>query len=205
MLIIGAGGLAKQMIEMIEDSTKEPLYFFDDTISAPNTFLNKYPVITSMTAVQDHFDEHGKKFMLAVSGPANREILYNKFLQSGGEPVSLLSNHTTYGRYDQSVGIGSVILSGCQIESSTKIGVGVLINLNVSITHDSMIGDFTELGPGVIICGRSTIGAGCFFGAGAIVLPGVHIGDKSIIGAGAVINKNVKSGEKIMGIPGRSV
>jgi len=206
MLIIGAGGLAKQMIELIEDQhVGGPLTFFDDTPSAPTKFLDKYPVIRSISNVEQHFLEYGNEFVIAVSGPSNRKMLYQKFIELGGEPVSMLSSNSSYGRYNHSVGVGSVILAGCQIESSTTIGIGALLNLNVCVTHDSVIGDFCELGPGVIICGKVNIGESCFFGVGSMVLPGVQIANNSIIGAGAVVNKDTKPGEKILGIPGRSV
>jgi sugar O-acyltransferase (sialic acid O-acetyltransferase NeuD family) len=206
MLVIGAGGLAKQMIELIEDSCGEDhLNFFDDTHSAPDSFLDKYPVIHSFKNIEQHFLDHGNKFIVAVSGPANRKMFYDKLIEMGGEPVSLLSSNARYGRYQQVIGAGSTVLPGCQLESSTTIGRGALLNLNVCVTHDSSVGDFCEFGPGVIICGRVKIGESCFFGAGSIVLPGITISDNSVIGAGAVVNKDTKAGEKILGIPGRSV
>jgi len=206
MLIIGAGGLAKQMIEVIEETfPDESLVFFDDTLSGPTTFINRYRVLKNEPEVHEYFRKEGNQFILAVGGPKNRKMLAEKFINLGGEPHRLLSSHSRYGKYECEIGPASVILSGCQLESCTEIGYGCLINLNVVITHDSRIGEFCELGPGVIVCGRCTVGNNCLLGAGCVILPGVHIGDNSTIGAGAVVNKNVGAGEKILGVPGRSV
>lgn len=207
MLIIGAGGLVRQSIELIEVACSDTssLIFYDDTSTAPELVFNKYQVIHSLKEAADHFQNKDRHFSICVSAPFARMTLYQKFQQIGGTPFSLLSNSSKYGKYNCSIGEGALILSDCLIESNTSIGLGSLLNIKVSVTHDSVIGQFCELGPGVIICGNVRVGNNCFIGAGAIVLPHIVIEDEAVIGAGAVVNKNVGKGERIVGVPGKSI
>lgn len=207
MVIIGAGGLVSQSIELIEEECRElsSLCFYDDTPAAPKFVFNKFPVINNLEDAQNHFLKYGNSFSICVSSPVARKNLFNKFLAIGGTPYSLLSKDSKYGKYNTSIGHGSLILSDCIIESNTAIGVGTLLNIKVSVTHDAVIGDFCELGPGAIICGNVHVGNDCFIGAGAIILPRVVIGDGAVIGAGAVVNRNVEKGQTIVGVPGRNI
>ena len=204
MLIIGAGGLARQLIDELDNQNLlEGSFFYDDMEICPTPFLGSFPVISSESKVLDHFKSYDRRFVLAVGGPNNRELLFNRFKSIGGTPNSVLAAHAHYSKFNLQIGEGTVILSNCVIECSVFIGKGVLINLSCAITHETYIGDFCDIGPGAVICGASKIGNNVLIGAGAIILPGIHIGDHAVIAAGAVVTRNVKSGETVYGVPAK--
>ena len=203
MIVIGAGGFAKQLIDiMCEAFPHTALSFYDDTDASPGIFLNKFDVLKTPSEAKEVLTMD-PAFVLGLSGPRNREIMANKFLAMGGELTSVISRHAQVSNFDSTIGKGVTILSHVVIESSVEIGPGCLLNLNCLVTHDSKVGAFCEFGPGVIICGHAHIGNNVFIGAGAIVLPNVNIEDNVVIGAGAVVNRNVGPGQKVMGIPAK--
>lgn len=204
MLIIGAGGLARQLIDELDNQNLlEGSFFYDDIEVKPAPFLGSFPVISSEAEALDYFKSSDRRFVLAVGGPGNRELLFNRFKSLGGTPNSVLAEDANYSKFNLKIGEGTVILSKSIIECSVFIGKGVLINLSCAITHDSYIGDFCDIGPGAILCGASKIGNNVLIGAGAIILPGLQIGDHAVIASGAVVTKNIKSGESVYGVPAK--
>ena len=70
MLIIGAGGLARQLIdELGNQNLLEGSFFYDDIEIQPNLFLGSFPVISSEAKAVDYFNSTDKRFVLAVGGP----------------------------------------------------------------------------------------------------------------------------------------
>lgn len=206
MLIIGAGGLAIQLVDSLQElNLLDEAVFFDDMNDKNSNFLGRFPIIKSESEAGNYFANSDARFCLAVGNPGLREKLYTKFTDIGGISISLLSPGTKYGQFDIEIGVGTVVLPNSIIESTVNIGRGVLVNVSCSITHGSVIGDFCEIGPGTVICGNVQIGNGVFVGAGAVLLPGITIGDDAIIGAGAVVTKDVSPGTKVMGIPAKAI
>jgi sugar O-acyltransferase (sialic acid O-acetyltransferase NeuD family) len=206
MLIIGAGGLAKQMIEDIESSFYENIAFFDDiTKDSPDFFYNKYKIVKSMDEAKSFLKNTDSSFSVCISGTKLREQMAKKFQEIGGKLTSVISRDCHIGKKFTILGNGLSILQGVIIENSVTIGDGCLFNLGSIICHDSVIGNYCEICPGVRITGRCKIDSYCFIGTGAILLPDIHIGTGAVIGAGAVVTKNVMPNETIVGIPGRAI
>lgn len=202
MIIIGAGGFAKELIEAISpNDIEQGLYFFDNTSKNNSTyFLDQFPIITNW----DHFTAELKtdpRFAIGVGGPENRRSLTKQSEALGGVLTSVISDQAYIGSYDVSICEGATILHNATIANGVKIGRGALIYHNVQITHDCILGDFCELSPGATLLGKVKLGDRVHVGANATVLPGIEVGDDVIIGAGAVVTKNIPSSTVIKGIP----
>lgn len=205
MLIVGAGGLACQLIDSLQMlHLLEEAVFFDNINENENGFLGKFPVIKSDKEAGKYFANSDPRFCLAVGNPGVRDKLFAKFTALGAKCVSILSPGSKYGQFDIEIGDGTVVLPNGIIESTVKIGKGVLVNVSCSITHGSRIGDFCEFGPGSVICGNVNVGSRVIVGAGAILLPGIKVGDEAIVGAGAVVTKDVLPGSTVMGVPAKA-
>lgn len=196
MVVVGAGGFAKQLIDiLVEKGFRGNLVFFDNTPSAPSKFLEEFEVVNTVNAPFE--------FCLGLGGPANRKLLFEKFIGLGGKPVTIVSPHSLISGFSTQIGEGATVLSNVIIEASCSVGKGTLINVNSAVTHDCEIGDFCELGPGVTVCGRVRIGNNVFIGAGATLLPDVQVGDNVIIGAGSLVTRNIDAGERVKGVPAK--
>lgn len=202
MIIIGAGGFAKELIEAISPKDIEQgLLFFDDTSKNNATlFLNQFPLITNWEAFKSEL-KTDHRFALGLGGPQNRKSLSEKCESAGAILTSVISQLSHIGSYDVSIGKGTTILHNATIANGVTIGKGTLIYHNVQITHDCALGNFCELSPGATLLGKVKLGDYVQVGANATILPGVEIGDDVIIGAGAVVTKNIPSGSKVKGIP----
>lgn len=202
MIIIGAGGFAKELIEAISPKDIEQgLQFFDNTSkNNASLFLDQFPIISNWDQFTSEL-KNDQRFVLGLGGPKNRKSLTDQCQKIGGVLTSVISQLSHIGSYDVSIGEGVTILHNATIANGVKIGRGALIYHNVQITHDCTLGDFCELSPGATLLGKVKLGHNVHIGANATILPGIEVGDNAVIGAGAVVTKNVPSGSIVKGIP----
>ena len=206
MIIIGAGGFAKELIEAVSSTDLNAgVRFFDETRSDNDRlFLDRYPIINSWEELKTALDDL-PDFALGLGGPSNREKLFLKSLDMGGKPSSVISSHAFIGTHDILIDEGATILHQATVANGVKIGKGALIYHNVQITHDCEIGDFCEFSPGATLLGKVAIGDKVQVGANATILPGIKIGNNVIIGAGAVVTKDIPDNTTVAGIPAKVI
>lgn len=202
MVVLGAGGLAKELIDIITTNynfNKENLYFFDE-INTKNDSLYGFRILHSAKEVQNVFNTSSNQFCLAIGTPKARYDLTKKFEQIGGKLTSIVSTKSIIGSYDVKIGDGSCVMNLAAISNGVTLGKGVLINADVLAGHDVTVGDFSDISPGVKITGHCQIGKYVTIGTGATVLPKVSIGDNSFIGAGSVVSNDVPKNSMVVGI-----
>ena len=205
MLIAGAKGFAKEILEvLISDFPGSELNFFDDITARETLFCGKYLIIKSFDDVEALF-RRDNEFILGVGSTEARRFFYEKFTSLGGMPRTIVSRQAIVGQHDNAIGKGTVIMPLALIESSNRIGNGVLVHAGAFISHDTVIGDYSEISPYVKILGNASIGKGCTIGTAAIILPGISVGDHAIVGAGAVVVKDVSAGSKVAGVPAKAL
>jgi sugar O-acyltransferase (sialic acid O-acetyltransferase NeuD family) len=207
MLIIGAKGFAKEVLQvLLRNGMEETIAFFDDiNLESGNTLFNKYSVLRSDEDVLSYFKINNKKYTIGVGIPLIRHKMFKKFQKLEGELTSTISNNSNIGTYNVSIGYGVIVLDYANISNEVKIGDGSMIYYNSCITHDCIIGEFVEISPGVNILGRVKIGSFTQLGANSTILPDVTIGSNVIVGAGSVITKDVPDNCVVVGIPGKVI
>ncbi|SMC75858.1 acetyltransferase [Pedobacter africanus] len=205
MLIVGASGFAKEILQIFHDTNNlSDLAFYDD-INANQSVFERFQVLKNELEVKAYFEAHGPEFTLGLGNPQLRNKLYIKFKELGGKFSSAISPFARIGNYNVTLGIGTNVLSGATFSNSTKIGIGGIVYYNVVVTHDCIIGDFVELSPNVQLLGRCEIGSFTQVGSNVVVLPDVKIGTNVIIGAGAVVTKNVPDNCLVVGVPAKVI
>lgn len=205
MIITGARGMAKELLEIIsvEQGIKDSEIIFFDNVNrtTPDILYNRFHVIKNIESVKKYFNEYSNEFTLGLGNPMLRQQLAESFLLWGGKLVTLISARASVGSFGTSIGIGSQIMQGVIITNDVTLGKGVLVNINSTISHDSVIGDFVEIACGVTITGRCKIGDYAFIGSNAVINPGISIGQNAIIGSGAVVVKDVPANCTVIGNP----
>jgi sugar O-acyltransferase (sialic acid O-acetyltransferase NeuD family) len=208
MLIIGAKGFAKEVLEVCHQlGTLESVIFYDDVSKdLADCLYGKFKIIRSEEELFEKRETYEiTKFTLGVGNPSYRYTLANKFESKGLELVSVISPFAHLGNYDVFVDKGVNCMTGTVITNSIQIGKGCLINLNCTIGHDSILGRFVELSPGVHISGNCEIGDFVTVGTNVSILPSIKIGSNSIIGAGAVVTKNIPANSLAIGVPAKVI
>lgn len=207
MLIVGAKGFAKEVLEVLLQMNEiENIYFYDDVNDdIKGKLYNKFTILKTKNEVIEVFKNIDNRFSIGIGNPVLRKILYEKFKKLGGIYTSVISPYSNIGHFGNQINEGVNIMTGTIITNDISIGKGSLINLNCTIGHDTIIGDFVEMSPGTHISGNCHIGNKCVFGTNSTVLPGVKIGNNSIIGAGAVVTKDLPHNCLAIGIPAKVI
>lgn len=205
MLIIGAKGFAKEVLEVlyqINPTTK--FSFFDNvTENLPDKLYHTFNVLKTFEEASQYFKDIDKRFVLGLGDPQARFKLAQKFISLGGQLESSISPYARIGHFGNYIGKGVNIMTGCSITNDISIGDGCLINLNCTLGHDIIMGEYCELSPGVHISGNCTLGKFCNIGTGAVILPKITLGENVTVGAGAVVTKNVADNTTVVGIPAK--
>jgi sugar O-acyltransferase (sialic acid O-acetyltransferase NeuD family) len=207
MLIIGAKGFAKEVLEVLHQNNQiENIAFYDDiSKDLPKLMYNEFSILNSKAEAELFFKQKEDKFTLGTGNPILRNKMYLKFTKIGGSITSSISPFVKIGHYGTKIGEGCNIMTGTIITNDVLIGKGVLINLNCTIGHDTIIEDFVELSPGVNISGNCYIGKHTNIGTNAIILPQIKIGSNVIIGAGSVVNKDIPDNSVVVGVPAKII
>jgi sugar O-acyltransferase (sialic acid O-acetyltransferase NeuD family) len=207
MLIIGAKGFAKEVLEVFHQLKQlKNIAFYDDVNTDIGDLLyDTFPILKNENEALAFFKENGNEFTLGIGNPHLRYKLYQKFKQLGGTYISSISPQAIIGSYDIEIKEGTNILSNATISNSVKIGIGCIIYFNVIITHNCSIGDFVELSPNVILLGNVVVGSYSHIGSNATILPNVKIGKNVIIGAGAVVTKDIPDNCVAIGSPAKVI
>lgn len=205
MLIVGAGGFAKELIQVFHDLEEtEGINFYDDTSKNSIQYIfEKYKILKTKKEVKVLFKNTSNKFVLGLGNPILRKTLSLLMNDLGGNLMSAISPKANIGSYNVQIGRGTTILSGANISNNSKIGIGCLIYYNVAITHDCEVGDYVEISPGASILGNVVLGDNCQIGAGAVILPNITLGNNVVVGAGSVVTKSFEDDLTVIGVPAR--
>lgn len=207
MLIVGAKGFAKEVLEVLhQNNDLQKLVFFDDVnVDIGDKLYDEFVILKSLEQAKDYFSIVDNRFTLGIGNPLLRRELHDQFIQIGGVFSSTLSKNSNIGSYDNRIENGCNILAGSIISNNVTLGKGCIVYFNTVITHDCTIGDFVEISPSVNILGRVTIKSFTQIGAGSTILPDVTIGKNVIIGAGSVVTKDIPDNSIAVGIPAKVV
>jgi sugar O-acyltransferase (sialic acid O-acetyltransferase NeuD family) len=207
MLIIGAKGFAKEVLEICHQNNQlDSLAFYDDVnVEIGDSLFGKFPIIKNTDDAKKYFEEVDARFTIGIGNPELRRKLFYRFSGLGGVFTTTISTTAIMGHYGNIIGEGSNIMINAVLTNDISIGKGTIINQLSSLGHDLIIGEFCEICPNVSISGNCEIGEMTFIGTGAIILPKVKIGKNVIIGAGALVTKNIPDNCVAFGSPAKII
>ncbi|MFA6275996.1 MAG: acetyltransferase [Pedobacter sp.] len=192
MHIIGAGGHAKVIIDILLASNQEIKGVWDEN-STIKTVLN-HPVIGNFAAFKAGIHQ---PVIIAIGNNLIRNKIAKELAVNFGiaiHPKCAIS--TTVN-----LGAGTVVMANASINADVIVGRHVIINTNASIDHDCEIGDFVHISPQVGLGGNVQVGEGTHIGIGASVKHGIKIGKWVTIGAGAVVIRDIPDYAVAIGNP----
>jgi len=196
VIILGAGGHAKVIADIVEKSGDKVIGFLDDNLEIQNNIVyDEKKIIGTIKEIKKFKNIF---FVIGIGNNHIRKTLSEKYKlnwYTAIHPNTIISK-------DVKIGEGSVVMAGAIINPGTIIGKHCIINTKVSIDHDNLIEDFVHLSPGSTLAGTVNIKELTWIGAGATVINNITIEKNNIIGAGAVVINNIDNTNKIfVGVP----
>lgn len=206
VIVIGAGGLAKGLIDILHRSKREVIGCTGLNKGLNGTVMMGEKVIGTDEDIFNYMPREVRLVNGLVSiGTSNRpKEIYEIYSKAGYIFESLIHPSAVIS---EEVGLaqGVLVMAGAILMPGVHAAKNVLINAGAIIDHDCNIGAHVQIAHGARLCGAVSVGSGAFIGAGAVVLQGVTIGRDAVIGAGAVVTKDVPSKHKMVGVPARRI
>ncbi|MDR5590563.1 acetyltransferase [Christiangramia sp. SM2212] len=195
MIIYGASGHAKVIIDVLKSIGKEIDHILDDDRS-----LKK---ILGFDVKHDISQDIEK--LDAIIAIGNNSIRKNVSKKLSNNFCEAIIDKSAVVSKDTEIQYGTVVMPNAIVNSSTSIGAHCIINTNSVVEHDVIIGDFVHISPSATVTGNVKIGEGSHIGAGAVIIPGVKIGEWVTIGAGSVIINDIPDHAVVVGNPGKII
>lgn len=203
VVIVGAGGHAKVVIELIRAAGEYEIYGCTDAavkiasvLEVPVLGTDEILISLPARGIRLAMPAIGDNSLRLATAQNARELGFAWANAIG--PVATISRSAILGR-------GIAIMNGAIINAGTRIGDLAIINTGAVVDHDCEIGEAAHVGPGSTLAGKVTIGAGALLGAGTTVIPGVRIGEGAVVGAGSVVIHDVPPRSVVAGVPARSL
>lgn len=201
LIIIGASGHGKVIADTAIKMKKWDIISFLDDDESIDKSLGLEVIGKTIDAVK-YKDE--ADFFVAIGNNFTREKYLEALIDEGIAIANLIHPSAIIGT-DVSLGIGTAVMAGVVINSSTRIGRGCIINTSCSLDHDNLIEDYVHISPGVKLAGAVKVGRGSWIGIGSAVINNVKICCNCIVGAGSLVIKDISEPGTYVGVPVRRV
>ena len=203
LIIIGAGGLGRELLQWIKDSNIKDLVwnikgFIDDN---SNLLANIKCSHTIIGTVQDWIPTENEVFVCAIANPQIKENIVKKLKLKGANFTNVIHPSAIIGS-ENSIGEGLILYPFARITVNCTVGNFVTIQSS-AIGHDACVNDFSTISSNCLVTGNTVIGKRVFIGSNSTIIPNIIIEDDVYIGAGSVVIKNISSGLKVVGNPAR--
>ncbi|MEO0311087.1 MAG: hypothetical protein RIQ89_744 [Bacteroidota bacterium] len=207
LIISGASGHAKVVIDIIEAIGNYQIVGLLDPFKKVGSYFGKYKILGSeKELIQIANKESVTHFFVALGDNWKRQNITNLILQllpnatliNAIHPKSIIAK-------DVALGYGNALMAGSIVNTGSKIGNGCIINTGSTLDHDGIMENFSSLAPGVVTGGNVHLGLCTAVSIGATVLHNIKIGNHCIIGAGSLVNKSISDELVAYGIPAKIV
>ena len=199
VIIIGASGHGKVIVDIVLKSGDRLVGFLDDNPNKDKNFIG-FPVLGVVDDYRE-YREQGIEFVIAIGNVEIRERIARKLKDvswyTAIHPSAVISD------IDVDIGVGTVVMANAVINTGAKIGKHCIINSSAVVEHDNKIDDFVHISVGAKLAGTVSVGKSSWIGIGATVSNNVNICGNCMIGAGTVVVKDIRDAGTYIGVPAK--
>lgn len=179
IIIIGSGGHANSLIDLIESSNKFKIKGYFDKAKNNKIKLKYLGDDTEITKYKFKFAAIGIGLGLS---PKKKMQLITKY-KSQGISFPKLIHKNSYVSRKCKIHDGAQLFAGTIINANSQISSYAIINTGSIIEHDCFIGENSFICPGSIVLGSCKIGKNTIIGSKNLILPNTSILSNTFIKA----------------------
>ena len=199
VLVLGAGGHAKVVSEILKDSGMQIAGFV--TLDGSDQLFCGH-IVHSEDQLASLFESGIQKIFPAIGDNQLRSNLANKVTAMGFTIVNALDPHSRISR-SAKLGIGVAVMPGACVNADSTISDFAIVNTNASIDHDCSIGTATHIAPGATLSGNVKVGSFTLIGTGSSVRDNMTIGSNTVVGVGSAVVCDIPNDVIAVGTPAR--
>lgn len=207
IVVIGASGHAKVIIDIIEKSNHYNIIGLIDSFKEASRSIFDYTILgTENDLVKLSKTYNFSSGIIAIGDNLTRKLLYEKIIHEipKFEFINAIHPKAILGK-NVEIGVGNAIMPGVIVNSDSKIGNFCILNTNSSLDHDGFMEDFSSLAPNATLGGNVTVGELASVSLGANIIQNITIGKNAIVGSGAVVIKDVLEYHVVTGVPAKTL
>jgi UDP-perosamine 4-acetyltransferase len=202
IVVIGAGGHAKVVIELLRAMGQEVAFCVGGTDSA-DSCVGVQVLKGDENLARLRSEGYGRVFV-AIGANGLRRRLAQQALDLGYALVNAISSHAVISPSVR-LGQGIAVMAGVVVNADAAIGDLAILNTGVTVDHDCRVGTAVHLAPQCALAGNVVVGDGVFMGTGCKLIPEVEIGANAILGAGAVVTGAIPAEVTAVGVPAKVI
>ena len=174
LVIIGAGGFAKSVVDSYDRARYELVGFIDERVGLSEHL--GYPVLAYDLGGLD--DPSAYVYFIAIGHNRNRKRWFDELCARNLRIITVMN-------------------------AGASVGDDCVINTRALVEHGSRVSDHVNISTNTVINGDVQVGEGSFVGSSSVTNGQVSIGCWSTVGAGAVVIHDVADGVTVAGVPAR--
>ncbi len=194
ILLYGAGGHAKAVLEMIQAvGAFRVAGIVDDNPALTGTSVLGAPVLGTRDALPSLVERGVFLAANGVGGIINIEIRVKLFelLAGYGFAFPILRHPRATVEPSALLEDGAQVFANAYVGSSAVLHEKCMVNTGAIVSHDCEIGRYTHIAPGCLLAGHVHVGERALVGMGVTTTIGLKIGDGARVGNGAVLLADV--------------
>ncbi|PDO29947.1 shikimate dehydrogenase [Escherichia coli] len=199
LVILGAGGFSKSIIDSIDHDLYEIAGFIDIYKTGNH---QGYPILAN--SLQELSQKNKYHYFIGIGEPAVRYYFYNLLKKYELKLVNIIDKSALVSR-DVVLGSGIYIGKMSIVNPDTKIADCAVINTRSLIEHGNCVGCCSNISTNVVLNGDVKVDELTFIGSSSVINGQLLIGKNSIIGSGSVVIRNVPDNVVVVGAPAKII
>lgn len=199
LIILGAGGFAKSLIDALDEEKYNLIGFID---SYKKGMHQGYKILAN--SIEEIKNKESYVYFIGIGEPKIREEYFNKLKKYNLKLVNIIDKTSILSRniiLGQGIFIGKMVI----VNADAILEDNVVLNTRCLIEHGNCIGAHTNISTNSVLNGDVKVGKSTFIGSCTVVNGQMKIGSNSIIGSGSVVIRDIDDNVVVAGSPTRLI
>jgi sugar O-acyltransferase (sialic acid O-acetyltransferase NeuD family) len=197
LILIGAGGYAKSVLDSLDIYNYEFVGFIDDYKAG--THLGYQILGDNISSIENPEEFY---YFVSIGDNEKRQYWYDLLKKNNLRVINVIDTSAMISK-KATIGEGNFIGKMAIINSDAHIGNNCVINTKALLEHGCHIKNNVNVSTNTVLNGDVRIENGVFFGSCSVINGQLTVGEHAIIGSGSVVVKNVEPNTIVVGVPAK--
>lgn len=200
LIIIGAGGFAKSVIDSVNFSLYKIEGFIDDYKNEKEHI--GYPILgKNIDCVKN---PEGFFYFVAIGNNEKRTKWYKELKSRNLQIINIIDPSAMVSNCAK-IGEGCFVGKMAIINSKAIVGDNCIINTKALVEHGCHIESHVNISTNTVLNGDVCVGEMSFVGSCSVINGQIKIGTNVMIGSGSVVIKDVEDDTTVVGVPAKVI
>lgn len=202
LIIIGAGGYAKSVLDSLDTRNFNLVGFIDSYKYKKEKYHLGYPILGENVESINNF--HDYVYFIAIGNNGDRKKWFEYLKKNNLKLINVIDKNAIVSEHSV-LGEGCFIGKMAIINSKVKVGDNCIINTRALAEHGCMISNNVNVSTNTVLNGDVKIGDSTFVGSCSVINGQITIGSNVMIGSGSVVIKDIEDNCTAVGVPAKVI